>query len=56
MRRGSPSGDISRDLPAIAVDTKEKIDRVMPRIDETMRGGMVTMEKNTVIRYAHKHR
>ncbi len=58
MRRGSPSGDISRDLPVIviAVDTQEKIDRVMPKIDEMMSGGMITMEKTTVLRYAHKHR
>lgn len=49
---------MSQDLPAIviAVDNKEKIDRIMPRIDEMMSGGMITMEKTTVIRYAHKHR
>jgi PII-like signaling protein len=58
MRRGSPSGDISQDLPVIviAVDTKENIDRIMPKIDEMMSGGMITMEPTTVIRYAHKHR
>jgi PII-like signaling protein len=38
------------------VDSKEKIDRVMPKIDEMMSGGMITMEKTTVLRYAHKHR
>ena len=56
MRRGA--GELSRDLPVIviAVDTKEKIDRVMPKIDEMMSGGMITMEPTTVIRYAHKHR
>ncbi len=56
MRRGSAG--MSRDLPVIviAVDSKEKIDRVMPKIDEMMSGGMITMEKTTVIRYAHKHR
>jgi len=58
MRRGSASGNMSQDLPVIviAVDNKEKIDRIMPRIDEMMSGGMITMEKTTVIRYAHKHR
>ena len=58
MRRGATSEDVSRDLPVIviAVDSKEKIDRVMPKIDEMMSGGMITMEKTTVLRYAHKHR
>ena len=58
MRRGTGAGEPSRDLPVIviAVDTKEKIDRVMPKIDEMMSGGMITMEPTTVIRYAHKHR
>ncbi len=58
MRQGSASGKMSQDLPVIviAVDNKEKIDRIMPRIDEMMSGGMITMEKTTVIRYAHKHR
>lgn len=58
MRRGTRSPGSSRDLPVIviAVDTQEKIERVMPKIDEMMSGGMITMEKTTVIRYAHKHR
>ena len=49
--------EMSRDLPviAIAVDTQEKIDRVMPKIDEMMSGGMITLETTTVLRYAHKH-
>ena len=48
---------LSRDLPVIVevVDTKEKIDRVMPKIDEMMCGGLITLEKITVMRYAHKH-
>ncbi len=33
------------------VDTQEKIDAVMSRIDEMMDGGMITLEKATVIRY-----
>jgi len=37
------------------VETQERLDEVMPRIDEMMCGGMITMEKATVIRYAHKH-
>ncbi len=48
---------LSRDLPVIVevVDTKEKIDRVMPKIDEMMCGGLITLEKITVMRYTHKH-
>jgi uncharacterized protein len=48
--------DLSADLPLIveAVDSQEKIDAVMPRIDEMMEGGMITLEKATVIRYLPK--
>ncbi len=48
---------LSRDLPVVVevVDTKENIDRVMPRIDEMMCGGLITLEKVTVMRYSHKH-
>jgi hypothetical protein len=47
--------DLSADLPLIieAVDTQEKIDSIMPRIDEMMGGGMITLEKTTVIRYSY---
>ena len=45
---------LSLDLPIIveAVETQEKIDALMPRIDEMMNGGMITLEKATVIRYS----
>ena len=45
--------DLSADLPMIieAVETEEKINIVMPRIDEMMSGGMITLEKVRVIRY-----
>jgi PII-like signaling protein len=45
--------DLSADLPLVveAVDSRERIDAVMPRIDEMMDGGMITLEKATVIRY-----
>lgn len=48
--------DLSADLPLVveAVDTQEKVDAVMPRIDAMMSGGMITLEKATVIRYAPK--
>lgn len=47
--------DLSSDLPLIVevVDSKENIDAIMPRIDEMMGGGMITLEKATVIRYSH---
>lgn len=47
--------DLSSDLPLIVevVDSKEKIDAIMPRIDTMMGGGMITLEKAIVIRYSH---
>ena len=47
--------DLSADLPLIVevIDTQEKIDTIMPVIDEMMGGGMITLEKATVIRYSH---
>ncbi len=47
---------LSHDLPIIVevVETQEKIDALMPRIDELKTGGMITLEKATVIRYSHK--
>lgn len=49
--------DLSADLPIIieAIDTQERIDAIMPRIDEMMAGGLITLEKATVIKYSHKH-
>lgn len=46
--------DLSADLPLVveAVDSQEKINAVMPRIDAMMGGGMITLEKATVIRYS----
>lgn len=47
--------DLSADLPLIVevVDSQEKIDTVMPSIDEMMGGGMITLEKVSVVRYSH---
>jgi PII-like signaling protein len=47
--------DLSADLPLIVevIDSQEKIDAIMPRIDAMMGGGMITLEKATVIRYSH---
>ena len=49
--------DLSADLPLVVevVDSQERIDAIMPRIDEMMAGGMITLEKATVIKYSHKH-
>lgn len=49
---------LSIDLPVIVevVDSQEKLDEVMPRIDELMNGGgMITLEKATVIRYSQRN-
>jgi PII-like signaling protein len=48
--------DLSADLPMVveAVDTPEKIDAIMPRINDMMAGGMITLEKITVNRYSPK--
>jgi hypothetical protein len=45
--------DLSADLPLVVevVDSQEKINAIMPRIDAMMGGGMITLEKATVIRY-----
>jgi PII-like signaling protein len=45
---------LSMDLPIVVevVDRQERIDGVMPKIDEMMSGGMITLEKVTVIRYS----
>ena len=45
---------LSQDLPIIVevVESQAKIDSVMPKIDEMMNGGMITLEKATVIRYS----
>jgi PII-like signaling protein len=41
-------------LPLVVevVETQEKLDEVLPRLDEMMPGGMITLEKTTVIRYS----
>lgn len=47
--------DLSADLPLVVevVDSQEKINAIMPKIDGMMGGGMITLEKATVIRYSH---
>ncbi|MGE5517060.1 MAG: DUF190 domain-containing protein [Bacteroidota bacterium] len=45
--------DLSEDLPMVIeiVDTQEKIDTFLAHIDPMMTGGLVTLEKATVIQY-----
>ena len=47
---------LSQDLPMVieCVDSRENIDRIMPKIDEMVTDGLVTLEKVEVIRYAPK--
>ena len=47
---------LSQDLPMIieCVDSRENIDRVMPKIDEMVTDGLVTLENVEVVRYAPK--
>jgi PII-like signaling protein len=44
---------LSEDLPIVVeiVDTKDKIDSLLPYIDEMMQDGLVTLEKVQVIQY-----
>ncbi len=46
---------LSADLPVVVevVDSQAKFDAVMEKIDGMMTGGMITLEKTTVIRYSH---
>jgi len=47
--------ELSIDLPIIIeiVDTQEKIDTLLPFIDETVKEGLVTLEEVKVIKYKH---
>ncbi len=44
---------LSEDLPVVIeiVDRKEKIDELLPHIDEMVTEGLVTLEKVQVIKY-----
>jgi len=48
---------LSSDLPIVieVVDTQEKIDIIIPLIDEIIQEGLITMEKVEVLRYAPKN-
>ncbi|GBE38193.1 hypothetical protein BMS3Bbin08_00796 [bacterium BMS3Bbin08] len=44
---------LSEDLPVIVeiVDTEENINKLLPFLDETVKEGLITMEKAKVIKY-----
>ena len=47
---------LSQNLPMVVecVDTRENIERVMPKIDEMVADGLVTLENVEVVRYTPK--
>ena len=47
---------LSSDLPMVVevVDEKERFEAVLPKVEAMMSGGMITMEKVSVWRYARK--
>ena len=46
---------LSEDLPVMIeiVDTEENISKILPFLDETVKEGLITMEKVEVIKYRH---
>jgi PII-like signaling protein len=46
--------ELSSDLPVVleVVDSEEHLERLLPILDEMMSGGLVTIEKVRVLRYA----
>ncbi|MFW5770329.1 MAG: DUF190 domain-containing protein [Spirochaetota bacterium] len=46
---------LSEDLPIVVeiVDTEEKINTILPFLDETVKEGMITLEKVKVLKYTH---
>ena len=46
---------LSEDLPVMIeiVDTEEKISKLLPFLDETVKEGLVTMEKVSILKYRH---
>ncbi len=49
---------LSEDLPMIIeiVDTREKINTILPFLDENVKEGLITMEKVSVIMYHHNNK
>lgn len=44
---------LSQDLPIVVevIETQERIDQILPRLDELVDGGLITLEKVRVILY-----
>src|SRR6267142_5026932 len=47
--------ELSFDLPLVVecIDTEEKINEILPTLDEMVGGGLITLEKVNVITYRH---
>ena len=45
---------LSEDMPVIIeiIDTEDNINKILPFLDETIEGGLVTLEKATIIKYS----
>ncbi|MHB1252931.1 MAG: DUF190 domain-containing protein [Candidatus Humimicrobiaceae bacterium] len=45
---------LSEDMPVVIeiVDTEDNINKILPFLDEAVEGGLVTLEKATVIKYS----
>ncbi|MHC4220811.1 MAG: DUF190 domain-containing protein [Planctomycetota bacterium] len=48
---------LSADLPIVVeiVDTQEKLDKILPFLDETVTEGLITLEKIKVIKHRYKN-
>lgn len=48
---------LSEDLPIVIeiVDTADKLEEIMPFLDETVGEGLITLEKVRIIKYRHNH-
>lgn len=46
---------LSEDLPVVIeiVDTEEKINTLLPFLDESVKEGLITLEKVRIIKYRH---
>ncbi len=47
---------LSQDLPIIieVVDSEDKINAILPKLDEMVKEGLITIEKVNVIKYSHR--
>ena len=46
---------LSEDMPVVVeiADSRERVEQILPFLDEVVRGGIVTMEDVRVVRYRH---